>query len=39
MPQKVKKELGCYFKNPMDKKDIIQIFIYDKLKKIMIQKK
>lgn len=42
MPNKVQKkelELECFFKNPIDKKDIVHIFKFDKLKKIMVQKK
>jgi hypothetical protein len=40
MSDKVKSNNSlCYFKNPLNKKDIIEIFKFDKTKKIMIIKK
>ena len=39
MPDKVENTSIYYFKSPLYKKDIIEIFKFDKTKKIMILKK
>jgi len=39
MPDKIKNISNYYFKNPLYKKDIIEIFKFDNTKKIMTIKK